>query len=89
MSNNFVETVHFDNAFHFIIVLILLLIHDILLHKVKNEIAYFLFLKLNSAITIKNIDKASTLLWNAPVKLNLHFPEGNCSITFYFFFNQF
>lgn len=52
---------HLNNAFHFIIVLILLLIDRILLHKLKMK-WFTLFLKLNFAITIKNIDKGNRLL---------------------------
>jgi len=61
MSNNFLETVYLSNAFHFIIVLILLLIDYILLHKLKMK-WLLLFLKLSFVITIKNIDKANKLL---------------------------
>lgn len=61
MSNSFVETVHLNNAFNFIIVLILVLIDYILLHKLKMNLLT-LFLKLNFAIAIKNIDRGNSLL---------------------------
>lgn len=37
MSSNFVETVHLNNAFHLIIILILFLTYYILFHKIKMK----------------------------------------------------